>query len=366
MMPMRAGWAGRAALLAAVTAVACGGGEPPGTNPGSKEKGQAEFEAVRASFGVLETLAGAGQRQEDVNEWNPSFEGGPAVAAELSSPHNALGDDGGNVFIADKEAHAIRKVTTDGRIVTVAGVNAPGDDGDTPGDGAALHLDGPNGIWVARSGIVYILDLVNAKVRRLDRGGQMTTLFTAVTLGGGRGLWVADDESLAYASASGDLLRWTPAAGVTMFATGFLDLGNLVTDDAGAVYVTDRGQNKVFRVGTDGAITLLAGTGDSGVAQDGTPALETPLDEVRGIWRHPAGGFLLGTHHGNRVFYLDSQGYTHILIDGARGQHAGDGQPLTVPGYKVSEVRNVAMTPAGDLLITEHDAGYVRIARRAP
>src|SRR6185503_15241928 len=198
-------------------------------------------------------------------------------------------------------------------------------------------------------------------VRRVDGAGQMTTLFVAPTLGGGRGLWVADDESLAYASASGDLLRWTPAGGVQSAATGFIDLGNLVVD-AGAVYVTDRGQNKVFRVGADGAVTTVAGDGNNAPAMDGTPALETPLDEVRGIWRHPGGGFLLGTHHGSRVFYLDSYGFTHILIDGARGAHCCDGVPLTNGGYKISEVRNVTMTPAGDLLVTEHDAGYIRIA----
>lgn len=363
---MRAASIWVAALLGVGVGGCGGGGAAPGSDPAARGKGQAEFEAVRASFGVLETLAGAGQRQEDVNEWNPDFEGGPAVAAELSSPHNALGDGEGNVFIADKEAHAVRKVTTDARIVTVAGVNEPGDDGDAAGDGAALHLDGPNGIWVASNGVVYILDLGNAKVRRLDRGGQMTTLFSATTLGGGRGLWVADDESVAYASASGDLLRWTPTGGVTTFAPGFVDLGNLVTDGAGTVYVTDRGQNKVFRVSAAGEVTVLAGTGNNDVGQDGTPALETPLDEVRGIWRHPGGGFLFGTHRGSRVLYLDTYGFTHVLIDGARGQHCCDGQPLTALGYKVSEVRNVTMTPAGDLLVTEHDAGYVRIARRAP
>jgi len=62
----------------------------------------------------------------------------------------------------------------------------------------------------------------------------------------------------------------------------------------------------------------------------------------------------------------DSYGFAHVLIDGARGAHCCDGDPLTVAGFKVSEVRNVTMTPAGDLLVTEHDAGFVRIARHAP
>jgi hypothetical protein len=94
--------------------------------------------------------------------------------------------------------------------------------------------------------------------------------------------------------------------------------------------------------------------------------LETPLEEVRGIWRHPSGGFLLGTHEGSQVLYLDTHGFVHVLIDGEPGAHCCDGAALTTAGLKISEVRNVTMTPAGDLLVTEHDAGYVRIARHAP
>jgi hypothetical protein len=57
------------ALVAATLGIAaCGGGGGEVSDPRAKEKGQAEFEVVRAGFGVLETLAGAGVRQDDVNE----------------------------------------------------------------------------------------------------------------------------------------------------------------------------------------------------------------------------------------------------------------------------------------------------------
>lgn len=362
---MRAKWTLIVATLAGVGGGCGGGASPP--DPMAREKGRAELARVRASFGVLETLAGAGLRQEDVNEWAPEFEGGPATAAELSAPHNALGDADGNVFIADKEAHAIRKVTPDGHIETVAGVNAAGDDGDAPGDARTSHLDWPNGLWVASSGTVYVLDLGNFKVRRLDRTGQLSTLFVAPTVTGGRGLWVADDESLAYVSSSGELLRWTPSGGVDVFATGFVDLGNLIVEPDGTVLITDRGASRVYHVAANGAARPIAGSDAAvGSPEDGLPALETSLDGVRGIWRVPGAGLLLGTHRGSRVFYMDSFGFVHVLIDGTRGAHCCDGEPLTGAGLKVSEVRNVTMTPAGDLLVTEHDAGYVRIARRAP
>ena len=76
----------------------------------------------------------------------------------------------------DKDAHAIRKVTLDGVIVTVAGTNQAGDDGDTPGPGTERRLSSPNGLWVRDDGTLYILDLGNSKIRRLGTDGVLTTL----------------------------------------------------------------------------------------------------------------------------------------------------------------------------------------------
>src|SRR5689334_3809680 len=73
------------------------GGSPDATGPGQKE-----FESFRDSFETLETLAGSGLFGPDTNDWDPSFEGGSALDADLSTPHNALGDAEGNTFIADK------------------------------------------------------------------------------------------------------------------------------------------------------------------------------------------------------------------------------------------------------------------------
>ena len=90
-------------------------------------------------------------------------------------------------------------------------------------------------------------------------------------------------------------------------------------------------------------------------------AVETGLDEVRGVWPHPAGGIFLATHRGSQVWYVDEGGIIHLFLDGLEGAHAGDGRAFDEPGPKVSEVRAVTLTPWGALLVTEHDAGYIRI-----
>jgi hypothetical protein len=330
-----------------------------------REAGRLEFESVLGGFSVLETLAGVGLVGDDTNDWDPACEGAPAIDCELSTPHDAMGDAEGNTYIADKEAHAIRKVSPDGVITTIAGTNEPGDDGDEPGPATERHLDGPNGLFVMPDGTTYVLELGNRKVRKVDPDGTLSTLFAVPELAGGRGLWVAPDESHAYVSSGDRVFSWTAADGLTTFADGFVNLGNLDVGLDGELYVTDRGAQRVLRVEGNGVRTFVAGDGKRTPFVDGAKALETSLNEVRGIARAETGGFFLGTHEGNQVHYLDSYGYLHLLIDGAHDAHAGDGEPLSTPGQKVSEVRNVRVNPQGELLVTEHDFGFVRVVRRA-
>jgi hypothetical protein len=321
-----------------------------------------EVKDLFASYGILRTIAGSGTVDTGRNGWQESFEGGPATAADLSTPHMALGDADGNIYIADKEAHAIRKVTPDGKIHTIAGMNTSGDDGDEPGPGIERHLSDPNGIWLRADGTLFILDTGNAKVRRLSTDGVLTTLFQVPGLAIGRGLWVSDAEDLAYVSSANRLLRWTPGGGVENFLGVFVQLGNLVVDRDGNIIVTDRGDHRVYRVTPDRQFTPIAGNGSRTGGGSGQPALETGLNGVRGVWLLDSGAFFVATHAGSQVWYVDTKGIIHLFLDGSPGNvHSGDGEPFDAPGFKVSEIRSVAMDPLGNLLIAENDFGYIRM-----
>jgi len=166
--------------------------------------GNTEFERVRNSFGRLQTIAGRGAEEPDNrNEWRATMEGATATAVELSRPHMAMADIWGNVYVADKDGHGIRKIHLDGTITTIAGTTdpntgfgAPGDDGDT-GMGNQMRLNGPNGLYTFPDGTTFILDLGNGKIRRLATDGTMTTVVTdPVSINPsrfGRGLWVCAD-----------------------------------------------------------------------------------------------------------------------------------------------------------------------------
>jgi hypothetical protein len=281
----------------------------------------------------------------------------------------AMADRAGNIYIADKDSHGVRKIRPDGTIVTAAGIERPGNGPDSPTPATQVGLVEPNGLWVQDDGTVFILDLGNGKIRRLDTNGVMRTLFTVP--GGidiGRGLWVSPDESEAYFCSLTVVKRWTAETGATDFSTNYVQLGNLIVDARGNVVVADRGSHAVYRLDAQGQRTVIAGNGLSSGGGDGQLATETALDEVRGVWCMPNGGFLVATHRASQVWYVDPDGYIHLMLNGNRvGVHFGDGTWFyNLLELRVSECRAITMDYEGNLIITENDVGYIRKVRFLP
>jgi hypothetical protein len=215
--------------------------------------GQDGFTNLVQSYGTLTTVVGSGATQcTSCNNWQPSFEGGWATNAVLSSPHIAMADRAGNIYIADKRAHAIRKVKLDGTIVTVAGINISGSGPTNPAPATSVALNNPNGLWVRGDGLFYILDRDNGFIRRVDTNGIMTLLVNhGGPIPGGRGLWVSEDESRLFYSAGTQLMSWDRTNGLAVSASGFIDLGNIAMDPNGVLVVTDAGLDRVFRIEND-------------------------------------------------------------------------------------------------------------------
>jgi hypothetical protein len=322
------------------------------------------FTNLVQSYGLLHTIAGSGTDAgvDGSNYWQPSFEGGYATNAALSRPHFAMEDNFSNVFIVDKDSDSVLKVTTDGRIHTVAGTHAIGNGPDTSTIATNVAMYLPNGLWVRGDGTVYVLDTGNGKVRRLDPDGMMITLFTDPNgISGGRGLWVKNDESLIYYSSKNHLRQWTPGGGSVNLNSQFNDLGNIIISGTNLV-VTDRSDNTVWLVTTNnGTRTLLFGNGGTNLVVDGTLAVTNALYGVRGVWQPPVGGYFLATDYAAQLLYVDMAGVIHIFVNGYADTHAGDGQWFYSPNsYKFGQLRSVSMDNQGNLLIVENDIGYVR------
>jgi DNA-binding beta-propeller fold protein YncE len=322
------------------------------------------FTNLVRSYGLLHTIAGSGADGgvDGVNYWLARFEGGYATNAALSRPHFAMADTNGNVFIVDKNSHAVLKVTPDRRIHTVAGTHASGNGPDGAQLATTVALKFPNGLWVFADGTFFVLDTGNGKVRRVDTNGIMTTLFQDKKgMGDGRGLWVKQDQSVIYYCASTDLKQWTPSDGVSALNKKFHDLGNIFVN-GDVIVATDRGDNTVWTVDArTGTRTFLYGNGGTKLVVDNTLAVTNGLDQVRGVWQPPIGGYFLVTDAGAQFLYVDRAGLIHIMVDGHGDDHAGDGQWFYAPRtYKFGQLRSVSMDSQGNLLIVENDLGYVR------
>ena len=327
----------------------------------SRAQTLSEFQELLNNLGPMETVAGTPSGADNNNDWNAAtMEGGLGTNADLSRPHMAMADQAGNIYIADKEAHAIRKVDSAGIITTVAGTNVAGNGGE--GVATAQMLSNPNGVYVLPGGTFFLLDLGNSKIRRVGTDGMMTTILTDPSgMSIGRGLWVSPDETLIYYAAGSRVRRWREGIGIDDYATGLISLGNLDVDPDGHLVFTDRTGHYVYRA-FDGNVRFpIAGNGTSTGGGDGFSALSTGFEQVRGVSFRPDGSYFLCTHKGDQVWFIDTQGISHLLINGANGDvFAGDGSPAGSATPMISEPRAVSVAPDGDILITTNDTGYVR------
>ena len=122
----------------------------------------------RVSRGIITTIAGTGTA-------GFSGDGGAAASARLNAPAGVAVDAAGNVYVADMLNHRIRKVAADGTVTTIAGSGARGFSGDN-GAATQASLNSPRGVAFDAAGNLYIADRDNHRIRRVTPGGIITTV----------------------------------------------------------------------------------------------------------------------------------------------------------------------------------------------
>ena len=118
------------------------------------------------SSGSISTVAGNG-----INGY--SGDGGPATSAQLAGPIGVAFDNIGNMFVV--AGGRIREVDTFGNISTVAGNGINGYSGDG-GAATSAQLDGPHGLVFDSSGNMFIADMLNNRIRKVNTLGQISTV----------------------------------------------------------------------------------------------------------------------------------------------------------------------------------------------
>ena len=234
------------------------------------------------SGGMIRTIIGSGPIGTGSDDGNLAGDGGQALAATLQEPWGIVFDDDGNLFIADRDNHAIRKVDPTGVITTVAGSGDRGFSGD--GDPAIeADLSRPQSVAIDREGNVYFSDSDNHVIRRVGVDGVITSI-----------------AGTGEAGYSGD-------GGLATAAT-IIDPNGLVFDLQGNLYFVDDSANVVRRIGADGVITTVAGTGEAGFAGDGGPGTAAALSAAGDIIFDEVGNLYIADAGNHRIRVLHPDG----------------------------------------------------------
>jgi len=198
---------------------------------------------------------------------------GAATAATFYYPSAVAVDKAGSVYIADLDVGVVRKVTN-GTITTVAGNGNSG----TSGDGAlatAAQLNGPIALAVDPNGVLYISQIGDNLVRKVDTNRVIST--------------VAGNGGAGYGGEG------IPAVGSQIFPPN-----GIVVDGSGNLFITTAG-NRIQKVAPDGTISTIAGTGDPGYTGDGAAAANARLNVPQGIAIDAAGNLYFADSGNNAV-----------------------------------------------------------------
>ncbi len=246
--------------------------------------GQYKVWRVRAT-GQIEPVAGDGG-------WRASGDGGAASNATLYQPRDVLYDKAGNLYIADAGNHRVRRVRPDGQIERVAGSGMVGFSGDG-GPALLAQLNEPTALALDATGTLYIADAGNGRVRRIGSDGRIHTVAGAV------------DGVLA---GNGWALQ-----------TALLRPYDVALDADGQLYIADVGAHRVYRLGADGLLRVIAGTGHRGVGGDGSRAAEAALNRPLGIEVDGAGGLYIAEGGNARIVHVDAGGTLRVLSEEVEG-----------------------------------------------
>jgi uncharacterized protein (TIGR03437 family) len=329
---------------------------------------------------------------------HPSISGsGNAVDAELHGPCDVTVDGSGTVYVADTGNAAIRKITTDGKIVTIAGTGVASFSGDG-GDASSAGLYTPISLVLDSSGNIYILTNGDSRIRKIDTKGIITTIAgtgqagfagdgsaatgaqmnfpTGLAIDSSSNLYIADAVNLRVRKIAGANISTVAGSGVLSYSgdTRSPLLAQLNAPNAVAIaqpsststvlYIADTGNNVVRSVisplvgpGPSGQIILTyAGNGQPGFGGDGGAASSAQLNAPQGITAAPyaqagsiqvAGTVYIADTGNNRIRAVASNGVISTYAGsgtagfGGDGGAAGSAQLYTPTGLAVDSSNNL-------------------------
>ena len=152
-----------------------------------------------------------------------------ATRYSFTDPYGTVADASGNLYISDRAAHQIFKLTPAGVVTAIAGTGIAGFSGDG-GPASQAQLNSPMGLAIDSVGVLYIADSVNHRIRTITTDGNIHTI-----AGSGVSGFAGDGQTGDFAS--------------------FMNPSAVAVDPNGNVYVADSGNNRVRKLVTQGTAT---------------------------------------------------------------------------------------------------------------
>lgn len=262
----------------------------------------------------------------------PVGSGGPVSKVYLRGPEAVTMDNAGNVYIADSQHHRVYKIDPTGTATLVIGKLMYGTTAGDKGPAANASIGIPSGMVFDSKGNLYIADRNQHRIRKIDSKGVVTTYAgfgdgrfvgdgraaTLADLNAPRGLAVDSNDNLYLADTSNNRIRKvdaetgiiTTVAGTT---SGFAGDGgparkaklkapeDVVFDSDGNMYIADTGNNRIRMVNTKGIISTIAGTGVDDATGDGFRAEIATLNAPAGVQIDGNGNLWVADRKNNRL-----------------------------------------------------------------
>jgi ABC-type branched-subunit amino acid transport system substrate-binding protein/sugar lactone lactonase YvrE len=272
--------------------------------------------------GMVSTLAGTG---------SPGYVDGPIATAQFSGPTGLAVDAAGNVYVADGGNQRIRIIQTDGTVTTMAGTGEPGY---RDGPAGEAQFNAPFDVAVSSTGVLYVADAGNDRIRAISPDGMVTTLAGS----GGRGFKDGPPEQAEFNGP------WK----LTLAADG-----TLYVADGVAIFV--RGNHAIRRVASDGTVSTVAGTGRPGL-EDG-PAIEAGFYWPEDVDVDAFGNIYVADSHSSRIRVITPEGVVYTLAGSGRMGYA-DG-----PGPEAAFLGpvGVLVDGSGHLFVSEYASLRIRV-----
>ncbi len=319
-----------------------------------------------------------------------SGNGGQATSAELNYPVDVAFDKGGNLYVADRQNHVVRKIDNLGIITTIAGNGVGGFSGDG-GPATAAEFGDDVGVLVDSIGNIYISDDGYNMIRKINTGGIIKPFAGNYSFGAGYSgdggqataaelyapVFMAIDPAgnIFFADGANYVIRKVDTLGIISTVAGnhiagysgdggqataaeINSIEGVGVDNKGNIYISDGGNNLIRKVNSLGIISTIAGNLYPGFSGDEGPATQAELNEPAGVAIDVYGNIYIADEINNVVRMIDGAGIIHTVAGNSATGYSGDGGPAT--GAELYYVSALAFDTSGNMFIADEYNNVIR------